>query len=107
MNADGEPKVLSKGDIFGEKALLENTCRGATIKVVGGPMECLCLDREAFNLLLGPLGDLMNRKIKEEYDQPIVRTAKPRAKRFITTPREELRTIGTLGKGSFGHVKLV
>jgi len=31
-------------------------------------MICLCLDRDAFSLLLGPLAELMSRKIDEEYD---------------------------------------
>jgi len=40
---------------FGEKALLENDNRAATVKVCSETAKTLVLDREAFNMLLGPL----------------------------------------------------
>lgn len=98
---------LGPGDFFGERALIKNDVRSATVQAAGGPIECLCLDREAFTLLLGPLNDLMERKIKEEYDTGIVPLKKKQASRFLNVPRTQLKTIGVLGKGSFGVVKLV
>ena len=59
---------LGPGDFFGERALIKNDVRAATVKVVSDGMECLMLDREGFILLLGPLGDIMERKIATEYD---------------------------------------
>jgi len=71
---DSIPKEVLKlksGDFFGERALVKNDVRAATVQVINGDMICLCLDRTAFCLLLGPLAELMHRKIDEEYDGKI------------------------------------
>ena len=59
---------LKQGSFFGERALVKNETRAATVTVVSEKMTCLTLDREAFCLLLGPLAELMHRKIDEDYD---------------------------------------
>ncbi|ETO34807.1 hypothetical protein RFI_02280 [Reticulomyxa filosa] len=68
-----EIKRLTRGDFFGERALIKNDVRAATVQVIDEEMTCLSLDREAFALLLGPLAELMKRKIDEEYDHIIHR----------------------------------
>ena len=60
---------LKQGSFFGERALVKNETRAATVTVVSTKMICLTLDREAFCLLLGPLAELMHRKIDEDYDE--------------------------------------
>jgi CRP-like cAMP-binding protein len=45
---------------FGEKALLQNDVRTATVKVVSATAKTLVLDRGSFNLLLGPLKDIIS-----------------------------------------------
>jgi CRP-like cAMP-binding protein len=45
---------LGKGEFFGERALLKNEPRGANV-VACGYVDCLVLEREDFNRLLGPL----------------------------------------------------
>ena len=42
---------------FGERALLNNEPRAATIRVTSKGAKALALDKEAFDLLLGPLED--------------------------------------------------
>eukprot|EP00416_Gambierdiscus_australes_P022628 CAMPEP_0171078900 /NCGR_PEP_ID=MMETSP0766_2-20121228/14919_1 /TAXON_ID=439317 /ORGANISM="Gambierdiscus australes, Strain CAWD 149" /LENGTH=777 /DNA_ID=CAMNT_0011536055 /DNA_START=151 /DNA_END=2484 /DNA_ORIENTATION=- len=46
---------------FGERALLTNEPRAATVRAVSGTVMTLALDRESFNLLLGPLEDILKR----------------------------------------------
>jgi len=96
---------------FGEGALLTDETRGATVQVASETAKTLVLDRDAFNLLLGPLKDIIERS-----RQSVIRTSltkkgpcmpdgagdKPREK----TVRKDLQRIGLLGCGGFGTVEL-
>merc|ERR1719316_2156458 len=46
---------------FGERALLKNEPRAATIKVTSSTAKALALDRESFEMLLGPLEDILTQ----------------------------------------------
>eukprot|EP00951_Prasinocladus_malaysianus_P019889 scaffold161631_cov38-Prasinocladus_malaysianus.AAC.2 len=65
-NAQGKKKVnhLFKADFFGEKALLSDEPRAATIESVT-KLVCLTLQRQTFVEILGPLQDLMAREKSE------------------------------------------
>jgi CRP-like cAMP-binding protein len=53
---DVEVNKLFRADFFGERALLTDEPRGATVVVVGDtPLRCLTLTREVFTEYLGPL----------------------------------------------------
>ena len=117
------------GDTFGERALLKNEVRAATC-TASGPVTVLYLNRENFNALLGPMEDIFKQRV-EGYSAssrrpdmaaqstpsaPSTTTAQTNNK--LASPKEEsyldtslqlkdLKVIGTLGKGSFGHVQLV
>jgi len=112
----GTPQELTRvepGDYFGERALLNNDVRAATVTCVQAT-QCLKLDRVAFNLLLGPLEDLLKRRVasynaapaghgapgKEGSDSEVEQL--DRSIRF-----EDLVHVAVLGRGSFGHVTLV
>jgi cAMP-dependent protein kinase regulator len=50
------------GDYFGERALIKNEPRAANVQAV---TECtvVCLDRHSFKRLLGPLEEILKRKM--------------------------------------------
>jgi serine/threonine protein kinase/CRP-like cAMP-binding protein len=105
---DNSKFTLTAGAFFGERALLTNEGRAATI-VATTDVACLTLSREEFNLLLGPLDDIMKRNL-EEYEKP------PEERQPLGQAKEneaeicglkEFTTIGILGRGAFGTVKLV
>ena len=51
---------LRRGDFFGERALLHDAPRAATVTAVQ-PSRLLAMDRAAFLRLLGPLADVLKR----------------------------------------------
>jgi len=53
----------SKGKYFGERALLTNEQRAANIVVTSDSLECLSLERDTFQRLLGPLDSLLKRNM--------------------------------------------
>eukprot|EP00931_Biecheleriopsis_adriatica_P049431 TRINITY_DN28597_c0_g1_i1.p1 TRINITY_DN28597_c0_g1~~TRINITY_DN28597_c0_g1_i1.p1 ORF type:complete len:767 (+),score=166.02 TRINITY_DN28597_c0_g1_i1:31-2331(+) len=56
-SSEQEVKRYQPGDLFGEKALLEDAPRGATISAVAD-VQCYLLSREDFEKNLGPLSQL-------------------------------------------------
>ena len=49
---------MAQNNYFGERSLLTREPRAANV-VALTPMRCVCLDRSAFERLLGPLKDIM------------------------------------------------
>ena len=149
------------GDFFGERALVNNERRAATVTAVTD-VVCLYLNREAFALLLGPFEDIFRRRVQgystpNKTTSPLVTPAQvdgtvppitsaaaaAASAKAAAAPTEtasavpalplaavnaaavpppssaapavpavryalsEFKIIGTLGKGSFGHVQLV
>lgn len=65
-NIDGvQTKVYAYkgGDYFGERALLTNDARAASIVVSSETAKTISLDRETFKRLLGPLEDILSRNM--------------------------------------------
>ncbi|CAK9076176.1 unnamed protein product [Durusdinium trenchii] len=104
--------MLKRGDasvsrgtaqFFGEKALLENEKRGATVLVKSKTAKCLVLDRESFDFLLGPLSDIIqgqreNKRAVPGADGGDICRGKIK--------RHDLQRVGLLGCGGFGTVEL-
>jgi len=100
--------------VFGEGALLKNESRAATIKVASATAKTLVLDRDSFDLLLGPLADILNAKALEGNSRPSMvgrgsasagaPTPPPKSRDHIY--RKDLTRIGLLGCGGFGAVEL-
>jgi CRP-like cAMP-binding protein len=111
------------GDCFGEQALISKSNIRAATCTAHGPVSCLYLNRDAFNLLMGPMEDIFKRRV-ESYaaisataikDKSVdgrkvqVSSAADREENYLNKDikLKDLQVIGTLGKGSFGHVQLV
>lgn len=97
----GDVKV---GDYFGERALINNEPRAATITTTKS-MQALKLDRTAFSLMLGPLEGIMKDRIDKYDEEPDAPEEDDVTTNSIAF--DDLKILGTLGKGSFGHVQLV
>uniref|UniRef100_A0A7S2CR63 cGMP-dependent protein kinase n=2 Tax=Alexandrium andersonii TaxID=327968 RepID=A0A7S2CR63_9DINO len=99
-----------KAPFFGEMALLNDEPRTATVKVVSSVAKVLVLDRESFDMLLGPLEDLIKESQtehgREGKDTMTRKSSKAASKAKAKTPifRDELTHIGLLGCGGFGTV---
>jgi len=111
MSGSREAKTTS---FFGEMALLNNEPRTATVKVLSDVAKVLVLDRECFDMLLGPLEDLIkeaqssagrlcrDHTMRVASKQAMAAKAKPKASIF----RDEIEHVGLLGCGGFGTVDL-
>lgn len=98
--------VLHRGDYFGEQALINDEKRNSTVFALT-KLECLKLDRQAFTLLLGPLTDILERNIVDRAKGEPNRAPTPFTGLRTDIAMADLVTLGTLGRGSFGDVKLV
>lgn len=58
-----EVKAYTKGDYFGERALLKNEPRAATV-VATTKLNCVSLERQSFKRLMGPLDDILKRNLE-------------------------------------------
>jgi len=70
------------------------------------------VDREGFQLLLGPLENILAQKAASYDDTtepptPSAAGSPPPLQKHTPVPFGDLKVLGTLGKGSFGHVQLV
>jgi len=98
-------------EYFGDKALLENDVRKATVQVKSSTAKCLVLDRDSFDMLLGPLKDIIasDKEGHEGRERAVGAGAKgPNATQggHDKIYREHLKRIGLLGVGGFGTVEL-
>jgi cAMP-dependent protein kinase regulator len=69
---DGEKKeikICNKSDYFGELALLTKKPRAATAFALGDDVKCAILDIDAFERLLGPCVEMMQKNIPDYRDQ--------------------------------------
>ncbi|XP_053172625.1 protein kinase, cAMP-dependent, regulatory, type II, alpha, B isoform X3 [Scomber japonicus] len=67
-NTEVEVACCSRGQYFGELALVTNKPRAASVYAVG-ETKCLVIDIQAFERLLGPCMDIMKRNISQYEDQ--------------------------------------
>ncbi|XP_034388445.1 protein kinase, cAMP-dependent, regulatory, type II, alpha, B [Cyclopterus lumpus] len=69
-NIEVEVARCSRGQYFGELALVTNKPRAASVYAVG-ETKCLVIDIQAFERLLGPCMDIMKRNISQYEDQRV------------------------------------
>ncbi|XP_055709757.1 cGMP-dependent protein kinase 1 isoform X2 [Phlebotomus papatasi] len=96
--------VLKRGDYFGEKALLTEERRLASIIANDPGTECLALDKASFLSFIGPVESLKQSSQATEAIIPPTTVVKSE---FSHVALDELELVGTLGVGGFGRVELV
>jgi len=77
------------GDFFGECALLDSAPRNATVISATRATETLCLNREIFKMLVGPLSEVHGRTSGDL--QALMLVAVPLFSELTATCREKLR----------------
>ncbi|XP_077310688.1 cGMP-dependent protein kinase 2-like isoform X2 [Lithobates pipiens] len=126
-----EIKKLGVGDYFGEKALISEDVRSANIIADEDDTQCLVIDRDTFNQMVGTYQELQtylreyvfqlalndhdrrNARKKSLHhsvsrDNSEVNQLRELVSRFSSTsPFRYLDVITTLGTGGFGRVELV
>ncbi|KAM8924459.1 cGMP-dependent protein kinase 2-like [Pelodytes ibericus] len=124
-------KTLGVGDYFGEKALISEDVRSANIIAEEDDTQCLVIDRDTFNQMVGTYQELQtylreyvfqlalndhdrrNARRKSLHhsvsrDNSEVNQLRELVSRFSSTsPFRYLDVITTLGTGGFGRVELV
>lgn len=113
VSKDGQKikDIETRGKFFGERALLADEPRTATITAVSESVRLLALDHETFGMLLGPLGDLMKEAGTTFAQRARIRTAR---QSLLILPNNRLQQVkfedlvrkGLLGNGGFGCVEL-
>ncbi|XP_059616842.1 cGMP-dependent protein kinase 1 isoform X2 [Phlebotomus argentipes] len=96
--------VLKRGDYFGEKALLTEERRLASIIANDPGTECLALDKDSFLNYIGPVESLQKTS---QVTEPIIPATTVVKTEFSHIRLDELELVGTLGVGGFGRVELV
>lgn len=105
-----EIRSLSRGDYFGEQALLKTEYRTANVVADSDEVDCLAFDRESFFQLVGALDELRDKEYADERPRPRGLKAiedKKVSKEYANITLNDLEVIATLGVGGFGRVELV
>lgn len=105
VEKEGEGIVanLTRGQYFGELALLKEDKRQATVIAEAPGVECLTLQRNEFVEHLGNIGDF----IKEPLPKVSSKKKSESGGEFLDIDLEQLTHVATLGLGGFGRVELV
>lgn len=109
-NKEEQIRDLTKGDYFGEQALLKTDLRTANVVATSDALECLTLDRESFFQLVGDLNELKDKTYKDisnGKDEIKEKQLIQPSKEYIDVTLDDLEVISTLGVGGFGRVELV
>ncbi|XP_044742744.1 cGMP-dependent protein kinase, isozyme 1-like [Chrysoperla carnea] len=98
--------ILSAGCFFGELALTKADCRQATVIAQAPGVECLTLERQAFEKYVGSLSKLVNKMydVKLNDFSKILPTIK---KDYTKHSLKDLTPIGILGVGGMASIHLV
>ncbi|XP_019850412.1 PREDICTED: cGMP-dependent protein kinase 1 [Amphimedon queenslandica] len=98
-------RELGRGDYFGEKALLGDKYRTASV-IATSNVCCLCVDRDHFTQLIG---NLVERTYKDSEEKKLegVLIEDEDTKEYSMMTLDDLVRVETLGMGGFGRVELV
>lgn len=95
--------VLPKGKFFGEKALVKDDARAATVVAKSTIVVCYVMTRGDFTRVLGNFQDILDGKTTVKGNTLTSAKAGP----TVNYKLAELDTLNVLGEGAFGKVKLV
>jgi len=97
-----------QAQFFGDQALLHNDVRAATVTVTSPTAKCLVLDRDSFDILLGPLKDILEAAEQGRTREHAGGAKATEVGKAVTNKilRSDLKRIGLLGCGGFGTVEL-
>ena len=62
---DSSFKEYNEGEYFGERALIKGEPRAANIIVKSPLVKVICLDKNSFRRLLGPIEDILKRNMEK------------------------------------------
>ncbi|XP_026080228.1 cGMP-dependent protein kinase 2 isoform X1 [Carassius auratus] len=125
-----EIKILGVGEYFGEKALISEDVRSANIIAKENDTQCLVVDRDNFNQMVGTYEELqayLRQYVEQLSLSDERRNAVPQSPLYERSPEaaelrrlkekaaglssysflKELQVVATLGMGGFGRVELV
>lgn len=92
--------TLTRGQYFGELALLTNEFRQATVKADSPGVDCLSLNRKDFIDHFGEIDDFTRLKL-------VPSLQKEKSFEFVTFDLEDFDIIRIIGVGAYGKVQLV
>ncbi|XP_026080229.1 cGMP-dependent protein kinase 2 isoform X2 [Carassius auratus] len=124
-----EIKILGVGEYFGEKALISEDVRSANIIAKENDTQCLVVDRDNFNQMVGTYEELqayLRQYVEQLSLSDERRNAVPQSPLYERSPEaaelrrlkekaaglssysflKELQVVATLGMGGFGRVEL-
>jgi serine/threonine protein kinase/CRP-like cAMP-binding protein len=110
VEIDGEEKATYKevGKLFGEKALESGDPRQATVTVTSASAKTLVVDKQSFEMIIGPLKDVIARgKDGTGEIKKLNMNGAADTKRFGNIKKADLQILGLLGCGGFGAVHMV
>ncbi|KAG8183797.1 hypothetical protein JTE90_002949 [Oedothorax gibbosus] len=111
LYTEQEIRCLGKGEYFGEQALLREERRTANVIAVDPGVECLTLNRELFNQLIGDLQELQTKDYGDEARLRRISTMSSSTvgldEEYAQIQLDDLDVLATLGVGGFGRVQLV
>ncbi|XP_065665835.1 cGMP-dependent protein kinase 1 [Hydra vulgaris] len=112
-----EIRQLSQGEYFGEKALLGEDVRTASVVASTGGVHCLVIERDIFMSFIGDLSYLKNKDYGDKLRKAVnVSRANSLSSKtipdaispeFLTAKLTDFKLVATLGVGGFGRVELV
>ena len=113
-----EIRKLGEGEYFGEKALLGEDVRTASIVAESQGVHCLVIEREVFMSFIGDLQHILKKDYGDQARKAVTATRSNSAivvsandaqqySQFKGKTLKDFKVIATLGLGGFGRVELV
>ena len=111
-----EIRKLSVGDYFGEKALLSEDVRTASIIAEKPGVKCLVIERSIFMSVIGVIKHIVNKDYGDQERKAVTAALTVESKglransirpEYKNVTLDQYKVLSTLGMGGFGRVELV